>query len=70
MSLIQSFSIFLYDVSEAIVESWGSLKAVISNKVSFKEAATPDTTGITEKIIFIKPVVPPPGATSNKNCSH
>jgi len=56
--------VITFPVSEAIVESWGSvIDTIVSNKVAFKESATPDMADITEKFAFIKLVGPMAGAT-------
>ena len=60
-------AVVAFPVSEAIVESWGSvIDNVISNKIAFKEADSPDITDMTEKVVFIKLVGPLPGAASNQ----
>ena len=60
-------AVVAFPVSEAIVESWGSvIDNVISNKIAFKEADSPDITDMTEKVVFIKLVGPSPGAASNR----
>ena len=59
--------VITFPVSEAIVESWGSvIDTIVSNKVAFKESATPDMADITEKFAFIKLVGPMAGATYNR----
>ena len=59
--------IVTFPVSEAIVESWGSvIDKVINDKVAFKESVNQDSVDITEKFVFIKVVGPCAGATSNR----
>ena len=59
--------VITFPVSEAIVESWGSvIDTVVSNKVAFKESDTPNMIDITEKFVFIKLVGPSAGATFNR----
>ena len=56
-----------FPVSEAIVESWGSvIDNVISQKTAFKEADSPDEADMTEKVVFVKLVGPSAGAVSNR----
>ena len=56
-----------FPVSEAIVESWGSvIDNVISHKTAFKEADSPDEADMTEKVVFVKLVGPSAGAVSNR----
>ena len=58
--------IITFPVSEAIVESWGSvIDKVIADKVAFKES-TGDDADITEKLVFIKVAGPSAGAASNR----
>ena len=55
-----------FPVSEAIVESWGSvIDKVISNKVAFKESSD-ESADITEKVVFIKTAGPTAGAVNNR----
>ena len=54
MSCVVAFS-----VSETIVKSWGSdIENVISHKTAFKEADSPDEVDMTEKVVFVKLVLP------------
>ena len=55
-----------FPVSEAIVESWGSvIDKVINDKVAFKESSS-DAADIIEKFVFIKVAGPNAGAVSNR----
>ena len=55
-----------FPVSEAIVESWGSvIDKVINDKGVFKESSS-DTADIIEKFVFIKVAGPNAGAVSNR----
>ena len=55
-----------FPVSEAVVETWGSvIDKVIADKIAFKESISVETSDITEKFVFIKLVGPSAGATSN-----
>ena len=55
-----------FPVSEAIVESWGSvIDKVISNKVAFKESSD-ESADITEKVVFIIMAGPTAGAVNNR----
>ena len=56
-----------FPVSEAIVESWGSvIDKVISDKIAFKESEDIDIADITEKFVFIKLEGPSAGASYNR----
>ena len=56
-----------FPVSEAVVETWGSvIDRVIANKIAFKESESVETTDTPEKVVFIKLIGPPAGASSNR----
>ena len=56
---IKTSCVVAFLVSEAIVESWGSvIDNVISHKTAFKEADSPDEVDMTEKVVFVKLVWP------------
>ena len=56
-----------FPVSEAIVESWGSvIDKVINDKVAFAESVDVSRIDITEKFVFIKIVGPSAGSISNR----
>ena len=61
-------SVVAFPISEAIVESWGSvIDNVMADKIAFKESNGSDITDYTEKIVFIKLVGPAPGVHYNRN---
>ena len=47
------FCVVTIPISEAIVESWGSvIDTIVRNKVAFKESDSSDTVDVTEKFLF------------------
>ena len=56
-----------FPVSEAVVETWGSvIDKVISSKIDFKESTSIEMVDITEQIAFLKLVGSTIGATSDR----